>query len=133
MKKKILFFIPFGIVSIILFYSWFIFIMTDNIVVFANYLGLFFFIPIAYFLSNNKTFKKATVLFGIYLVLATINLFSFLPYVMTSSFGISLGSFKIWTPQLNGFALIILILYGILNFDTLTDIYLDYKEAKGKL
>ena len=132
-KRKFLFFIPFSILTITLIYSWYTFIFTDNIAVFSHYLGLLFFLPVIYFLYKDKSLKKAIVLTGVYLILATINLLSFIPFVMTSSFGISIGSINIWSPSLNGFALLLLILYCVLNFDTLVDIHLDYKEIRGKL
>lgn len=132
-KRKLLFFIPFSILTIALIYSWYTFIFTDNVAVSSHYLGLLFFLPIIYVLYKDKTLKKAIVLTGVYLILATINLLSFLPFITTNSFGIRLGSIDIWTPRLNGFALIFLIIYGVLNFDNLVDIYLDYKEIKGKL
>ena len=132
-KRKVLFFIPFSILTIVLIYSWYTFIFTDNIAAFSHYLGLLFFLPIIYFLYKGKTLKKAIVLTGVYLILATINLFSFMPFIMTSSFGISIGSIDIWSTSLNGFALLLLILYCVLNFDTLVEIHLDYKEIRGKL
>ena len=56
-----------------------------------------------------------------------------MPFLMTSSFGFSIGRFEVWTPRLNGFGLVLLILYGILNFDTLSNLRLDHLEARGKL
>lgn len=132
-KRKILFFIPFAIVSIILLYSWLLFIFSDNIPSFSHYLGLIFFLPIIYFLFKGKTIKKPIILTGVYLVLATINILSFFPFVFTSSLNISIGSFTLFTPAINALALLILIIYSVLNFDSLVDIYLDYKEAHGKL
>jgi hypothetical protein len=132
-KRRILFFIPLIIVGAILFYSWFIFIFSDNIPSISHYLGLIFFLPILYFLFKSKTLKQPIILTGIYLVLATINILSFFPFLFTSSLKIAIGSHTLFTPGINGFALLILIIYGALNFDTLVDIYLDYKETKGKL
>ena len=132
-KKKNLFFIPFSILTITLIYFWCTFIFTENIAAFSHYIGLLLFLPVIYFLFKDKTLKKAIVLTGAYLLLATINLLSFLPFVMTTSFGISIGSINIYLPSLNGFALLLLVLYCVLNFDTLVEIHLDYKEIRGKL
>ena len=132
-KEKILFFIPFSILTISLIYSWYTFIFTDNVAVFSHYLGLLLFLPVIYFLFKDKTLKKAIVLTGVYLIIATINLVSFLPFVSTSSFGIKIGSVDIWSPSLNPFGLLLSIIYGIMNFGTLVEIHLDYKELKGKL
>ncbi len=57
-KRKILFFIPFAIVGITLIYSWFTFIVTDNIPVFSHYLGLLLFLPIIYFLFKTRHLKN---------------------------------------------------------------------------
>lgn len=132
-KGKILFFIPLSLVAITLLYSWIIFIVKDYVAVFSHYLGLLLFFPTIYFLFKGKTFKKTIVLFAIYLIVATVNLLTFLPFVITSSLEISIGSFNIWAPGINGFALILLIFHYILNLGTLIEIHLDYKEAKGKL
>lgn len=132
-KRKFLFFIPFSILTITLIYSWYTFIFTGNIAAFPQYLGLLLFLPVIYFLFKDKTLKKAIVLTGLYLILATINLLSFLPFVTATSLGIAIGSIKIWSPSLNVFALLLLIIYCVLNFDTLVDIHLDYKEIRGKL
>lgn len=52
---------------------------------------------------------------------------------MTTSFRITIGSIDIWSPTLNGFALLLFIVYGVSNFGTLVEIHLDYKEIRGKL
>jgi hypothetical protein len=132
-KGKILFFIPFSVLTISLIYSWYTFIFTDNVAVFSHYLGLLLFLPVIYFLFKDKTLKKGIVLTGVYLILATINLLSFLPFVSTSSFGIKIGFVDIWPPSLNPFGLLLSIVYGIMNFGTLVEIYLDYKELRGEL
>jgi len=132
-KGKIFFFIPLGLIGILLIYSWIVFLTSPNVAVLTHYLGLLLFLPIIYFLYKDKTFKKAIVLTGVYLILGTINLLSFLPFIMTSSWGITIGSLNIWTPRLNGFALVLLLIYSILNFTNLVDIYHDYKETNGTL
>jgi hypothetical protein len=131
-KQKILYFIPFVIVVCILLYSWFTFVFTDNLAVASHYLGLVFFAPIIYYHFKDRSFKIPIVLFAFYLILATINLFSIFPFIMSSSIRISVGTITIWTPAINGYSLLILILFGILNFDTLVEVYLDYKESNKK-
>ena len=106
---------------------------SNNIPSFSHYLGMIFFLPIIYFLFKEKTLKKPIILTEGYLVLATINILSFFPFLFKSSLKIAIGSFTLYTPVINGLALLILVIYSVLNFDTLVDIYLDYKEAKGKL
>lgn len=133
-KGKILFFIPFAILTISMIYCWGYFILTNSHPYFANYAGLLLFLPLLYFLFKDKTLKKAIVFTGVYLLLATINLVSFLPFQTTSFFNLTTGSFHInWSGELNLFSLFLLIIYLIMNFGTLIEIRLDYKEMKGKL
>jgi len=133
LKHKVYFFIPFGLIAVLLLYSWVNFLTTDNYAQFSQYLGLVLFLPLIYFLYKDKTFKYVIILTGVYLVLATVNILSFLPFIMTNTFGIRIGSLNIWSPRLNGFALLLLITYSIFNFDNLVTIYHDYKETKGTL
>jgi hypothetical protein len=55
------------------------------------------------------------------------------PYVIRSKISISIGGLQIPLPNMNGLALLLFILYFALNFGTLIEIQLDYKESKGKL
>ncbi len=132
-KRKVLFFIPFTIVAIALLYSWILFITSNYVPFLQHYLGLIFFLPVIYFLLMGKNIKKSVVLLGIYLLLATVSVVSFFTFISTSSIGINMGPVKFLTPGLNGYSLLLLILYGILNCDTLIDICHDYKESKGTL
>jgi hypothetical protein len=131
-KRKILIFIVLGIIGILLIYTWFTFIFTNARATFNHYLGLLLFVPLIY-ICYVKKITLLVILTGLYLILGTINIISFLPFISSSSFGISIGSFPIQTPGLNGYSLTLLILYSILNFDTLTDLYLDYKQSKSQL
>jgi hypothetical protein len=133
-KGKILFFIPFFILTFSMIYCWGDFILTNSHPYYSNYLGLLLFLPLVYFLLKDKTLKKAIVFTGVYLGLATINLVSFLPFHTSTFFELTTGSFDInWKPELNLFALFLFITYLIMNFGALIEIYLDYKEIKGKL
>jgi hypothetical protein len=133
-KGKILFFIPFIILTISMIYCWGYFILTNSHPYFANCSGLLLFLPLLYFLFKDKTLKKVIVFTGIYLLLATINLVSFLPFKTTSFFSLTIGSFDIdWSADINLFAVFLFIMYLIMNFGTLIEIRLDYKEMKGKL
>jgi len=128
-KRKILIFIVFGIIGATLIYTWFTFIFTNIVATLNHYLGLLLYIPLIYFCYIKKI-NLLIIFTGLYLILGTINIISFLPFISSSSFGISIGSFPIQTPSLNGYSLTLLILYSILNFDTLTDLYIDYKQTK---
>lgn len=47
------------------------------------------------------------------------------------SFGVVIVDFE--TPGINGLSLLLFIGYFVINLNSLIDIQLDYKEAKGKL
>ena len=132
-KSKIFFLIPFTLTASVLIYSWAIFLTSPVFAILPHYLGLVLFVPIVYVLFTDRTFKKAIVLTGLYLILAIINLISFFPFVMTNAFRFTIGSVEFWTPSFNIFAFALFILYGSLNFGNLSEIYLDYKEARGQL
>jgi len=46
--------------------------------------------------------------------------------------GIGIGSLQLGMPSFQVIPFLIFILYAILNFDQLGEMYLDYKEAKEK-
>ena len=123
-KQKILLLIPLTIISGLLIYSWTTILLTDIIATWQHYLalGLYAVLVFLYF----KSFTKTLIATGLYLLLATFNVFSITPGISESWFKI----FGIETPHFQPLSLGILILYFILNFDTLVNIYLDYKETK---
>lgn len=132
-RKKIPFLIPVLIISALLVYTWIIFLVTDYVARVPHYLGLILFIPVLYCWYIDKSLTKPIIATGIYLLLATANLLAIEPAIKTSSYGIKLGSLEICTPTFNGLSFLLFVVYAILNFSSLVEIYLDYKEAKGKL
>jgi hypothetical protein len=133
-KQKICFFIPFAIVVSLLLYCWFMLLFDEySVPHITNYMGLIFFIPVLYFLYTDKSYKKPLVVLGIYLCLATCKLANIFPYTHFSRHWLSIGALNIPLPDLNGWAFLILLLYGVLNFNILIEMYLDHKESKGKL
>jgi hypothetical protein len=132
-KRKIFFLIPFAIIVCQLVYTWAIFIFTEYIPHITNYLGLILFVPVLYFLYKDKTFKKALLATGIYLLLVIFCIANIFTYTATGQWGIGIAGLMIPMPHMNGAAILIFILYSILNFGSLVDMYLDYKESKGKL
>jgi hypothetical protein len=131
-KRKILFYIPLIITACILAYTWVLFIFINYISSITNYIGLILFIPVIYFLFKDKSCKKPLLALGVYLLLATFNLANITIFVK-SSWGISIFGLDIPLPSLNGFSLLLFTLYCVLNFGTLVELQLDYKESKGKL
>lgn len=132
-KRKVFFYIPFAIVVCILLFTWYILLFGNRIADITNYLGLILFVPVLYLLYKDKTCKRSLVAIGIYLLLAIFNLVNIFPFRMSNSIVFSIGPLDVPTPQLNGFSLVIFILYLILNTGSLMEIYLDYKESKGAL
>lgn len=131
-KRKVLFYIPLLITACILANTWATFLFTGIYAQIANYIGLILFIPVIYFLFKDKSCKKPLLALGIYLLLATFNLANITIFAR-SSMGIIISGLAMPLPSLNGFSLLLFILYCVLNFGTLIELLLDYKESKGKL
>lgn len=131
-KRRIQFLIPVIIIIGLLLYTWYCVLVESYIIQIRQYLGLILFIPVLYCWYKDKTLAKPIVATGIYLVLATVNILSYLPYYETSSYTLTIGSIELYTPGLSASGLILLILYAILNTGNLMEIHLDYKESKGK-
>jgi hypothetical protein len=127
-KKKILFVIPIIIIGGLLIYSWILFLFTDAVPTWRHYLALLLFIVLI--LLFVKDSKKANLGIGLYLILCTFNLLALTPSVTTNAYGIDLGSLKLWTPNFQLLSFGLLLLFLILNFDTLINTYLDFKDKK---
>jgi hypothetical protein len=129
-KQRIQILIPLSIVAGLLIYSWVIILFTVVLATWRNYIGLLLFLPLPYLYFKNL--KLAILSTGIILIAGTLNLFTLTPSVQTSSYGVKIVSFEIWTPELQLPALGILVLYFCLNFNSLINIYLDYQERREK-
>lgn len=127
-KPQILLLIPLAIVAIITLYSWGVILLGPIAASWQQYAASVFLILLAVLFI--KRFKSAVIGTGIFLLLGTANLLVFTPSFRTDSLGVRLGSLEIYTPQIQPTSLVILIVYLVLNFDTLTEIYLDYQEDK---
>lgn len=123
-KKKILLAIPLAIICGILVYSFILILRTNIIPVLQYYLaaGLFIGLICLFFTS----FSKTVIATCIYLFLASINIIYLFPYRNESWFSI-LG-FEMPHFQVTSFG--IFILFCILNFDTVVNMYLDHKQKK---
>lgn len=127
-KQKILLLIPMTIVAGLLIYSWAIILLTDIKATWRHYLAFGLFVVLIFLYI--KSFAKSVLVTGFYFVVGTCNLLTLTPSVTTSSYGIRVGSTEMWTPSFQLLSFGLLILYFILNFDTLTNIYLDYKDTR---
>lgn len=125
-KKTILFLIPFLFVAGFLLYCWTTIFTTEILATWRHYVGLVLFAPIV--ILFFKDFKMAVIAMGFYLLLATFNLIAVTPSITTS--WINIGSDGLQTPPVQLASLGILVLYFVLNMNTLIDIQLDYREAR---
>jgi len=123
-KQKILRSIPLIIVAGLLIYCWTIILSTEILATWRHYVGLGLFVIIIFFYF--KSFKLTAIGTGLYLLLATFNVLA-----MTAEIGTSwLRIGPVETPHIQLLSLGLFILFFIINFDPLVDMYLDYKEAK---
>ena len=127
-KQKILILLPLLVIGGLIIYSWIIILFTNVMATWQHWTALLLFIVIAFLFFKN--FKWAVLATGVYLILGTINLLSLTPSVITNTYGIKIGSVEIWTPSLQLLSFGLLVLFAILNFDTLTDMYFDFTEKK---
>jgi len=129
-KQKIFLLIPLGIIAGLIIYSWISFLVTDMKPTWRHYSALVLFAVLVYLYF--KSFTKIVIATGLYLLLATLNASSMTPEIITgwSRLGTPFGSIE--TPHFQILSLMLLVLFVVLNFDTLFNMYLDYKEAKGQ-
>jgi len=73
-----------------------------------------------------KNYKWAIIFTGVILVLATVNLLTL--YAATQTFYIIIAGVQM--PEIQPWSLLLLVVYGIVNYNLLVDWYLDYKEGK---
>ena len=125
-KRKILFLVPLLIVTGLLLYCWTTILTNEIFATWRHYVGLVLFVPLLILLFKN--FKMAVIATGVYLLLASFNLLAVTPSITTS--WINIGSNGLHTPPVQLASLGILVLYFVLNADTLIDIQLDYREAR---
>jgi hypothetical protein len=123
-KQKIRILIPLAIIAAFVIYTWCNIIFSIYVATWRHYIGLigFFILVFLFFTSQNN----ATIATGVFLLLATFNGLAITLTINTS--GITVMSFS--TPPIQLLSLGILILYFILNFDSMVEMSLDYKEAK---
>lgn len=124
-KQKILANIPIYIIAVLLIYTWVIILST-----WRHYLSAIAFVVLI--LLFNQNLKKRLLATISYLVLGTCNLFVLTPSITSNSYGVKLGSLTIWTPNFQILSFVLLVVSIILNFDSLINIYLDYKEKQQR-
>lgn len=123
-KQKIFILIPLAIAAGLLIYCWTIILSIDTLATWRHYVGIVLFLTLIFFYF--KSYKLTVIGTGIYFLLATFNVLSMTAEISTSWLRIG----PVQTPPVQLLSLGLFILFGILNFDPLIDMYLDYKEAK---
>ena len=123
-KNKILLLIPLAITGSIFLYCWAIILTTDFLATWRHYAVLILFVPLVFMFF--KDVRKAILATGIYLLLGTFNGLAITPAIDT----FWIGSHSLHTPPVQLLFLGIFVLYFILNFKSLIDIYLDFKDIK---
>lgn len=128
--KKIILLVSFILLAAVLVRSGIQFIQAGVPFHDAYMLAVLAFLPCCYFIFRFKAFKTTVLWLLIYLVLATFNIISWTFENSYTNVFIKIGEFQIITPRFNGSAFGMLLIYSLINIDTLINIYLDYKESK---
>src|SRR5450432_99273 len=105
------------IIGGILLYCWSIILFTEIEATWRHYMAVILFIPVLILFKRN--FKKDVLFTGVYLILVTSN-----------SYGVRISSVEVWTPTFQLYSFLILILFFLINFNTLVNYYLDYQDSK---
>lgn len=127
-KQKILLLISLALIAGLLIYCWIIILFTNINATWRHYLAFLLFIGLIFLFYKSLT--KAVLGTGLYLIIGTCNFLALTPSITTNSYGIRIGSLELETPTFQLLSFGLLLLFFILNFDTLINIYLDYKERK---
>jgi hypothetical protein len=129
-KQKILLAIPLVIIASLLIYTWSSILFGDNYANWQHVVGLLLFIiPAVLFFKN---FKLSVLTSACFLVFGTFNLLGVTPWISSTFYWIEFKPVKIVTPSLQLVSFGLLILFCIINFQTLVNIYLDYKGYKDE-
>lgn len=126
MFRKFLNLLPFLILLSIAVYASIIFLTTQYVVIWRNYLAfaLLTLNGVLYFFN----FKRAVLVTGVLLILSTFNEIVFFPWVSWTQLKII-----VTLPKFYPFMLGLFVLYFLLNFSLLMNWYLDVKEAKQRV
>jgi hypothetical protein len=124
-KQKTLALIPITLIAALLVYTSSIILFTNINASWMHYVGLLLFLALPY--PQFKNIKIGLFATGIYLILGTINLLSLTPSIITSTFGLRVGSIALWIPSFQPLPFGLLVFYFIVNFNAFVTIYVDYK------
>lgn len=124
MNRKFLRSVPFAIICIILFTTWYKFSIHEYFPIREHYWALGFAVLnlIIYFIK----FKYGVLFTGIVIVLGIFGILIFYPLKMLSNYGITIGAFDINTPYMEMSFWLILFLYLGINARYIWAIYHSY-------
>jgi hypothetical protein len=96
-RHKVLFLISLLIIVGLLTYTWVIILLTDALATWRHYTGLVLFSGVI--LLYIRSFIKAVLATGAFLLLGVCNLLALTPTITTTSFGLNIGPTRIYTPS----------------------------------
>ena len=129
-RRKILILIPLICIALLLAYTWVLIVVADYAATWRHYIGLSLFLFLIYLFV--KDLSKCIVATGIYLIIASFNLFALTPGVTSNSLSLTVSGASISTPSFSLLGIGLFIFYSILNMDSLINIRLDYREARER-
>jgi hypothetical protein len=129
-KKKVLLLIPLLLIAGLILYTWITVLTGDNVLVWRHYTASVLFVPLIYLFTRN--FRKVILGTVIYLILGICNFLTLTPTIVRNSYWNRIGSASIETPAFQLLSFGLLTLLCVLNFDTLVNMYLDFKEMREK-
>jgi hypothetical protein len=123
-NKRILLGIPILIAIGFIITCWIKIIGGEAILQWQHFVALVFITIITYLYFTN--IKKTLILTGVFFLAGTFGLLSLTAGI--SSFNFKIGPIQL--PPLNGLSLGLLLLYLILNLDTIIEMKLNYEDKK---
>ena len=129
-RKKIKFILPYLLTVIVLIYTWSVIVTTDYYATLKHQIALILVLINLgiYFLK----FDYGIVFTGILLLLATFNFIALFPDIVSSSYFIRIAGKEIAAPTIQGKSLLLMIIFLVLNFGYLIEMYANYKYTKKK-
>lgn len=130
MSPKIRILIPLLIMAGCQLYTWLLVCLRFYYPTMQKGISLVLLISLFHFYFTRV--RWCIVFTGLYLFLVTINCLTLTPATTALFLGFGRGENAIYTPGVQLIGLGLLVLYGVLNFDQLVEMYLDYKESRTK-
>lgn len=128
MNRKILYIIPFVLLSGILAYTWYVLILNNYSLSSKHIIGLALFIvnAVAYLFK----LKYGVYLTCIYLVLASFNIVAFFPEISSSSYYIRFRETEISTPSIQWKSVLLLGFFFLCAGRYMQEVYIQERKKK---